>query len=400
MESQRQTRSLSGITREEIYGLIWERPVVAVAANLGVSAPAIVHHCKKHEVPRPPRGYWARKEAGKNPRKKPLPPTREEVFLEAAEKPAKKALRLPVPGTVLHPLAIELLTAIRAGNVASDGRVNIRLASIPKADVTKALAERTAVAFHVLIERAGSLGIVLGKSRSDYSGGFFRKGHDRLYLKIEEGMTQQAEVHPGGSRTAGWQYRPERKTPSGLLAFSLSKESWEYGQAKRWSENEHGSLEKALAQVASEICRHFAETHRQRVREAIEREKQRVEWQRLNEEHRRQMVIRQQQEAEEKHVRSLVAIRREREENLLKAAESWHRHRRTEEFIGACESRWRDAQADRLTVEQERWLEWAREINHGLSPFGADYPNPTGDGSFDVEAVPFGGPYPEVRKFP
>lgn len=391
--------SLSTLTREELYELVWSKPATAIASDFGISDVAVAKHCKKHEVPRPSRGYWAKKEAGRNPRKQALPPTKAESFLKAAEKPTAKSFHLPSAGSNLHPIAAELMAAIRSGRPDSDQRVRVREATVPEVEISKVLAERTASAFHVILEQTEPLEIFFRKSQSSYSGGHFRRGQDRLYFKIEEILIEKP-ANGRGRRYVGWQGLREQKVPSGRLEFSLSTESWMYRDAKKWSEDDKASLESILAQLVREIRRHFAEALKRRAKEAIEREKQRVEWERQHKEYLRKEAIRRQKESEERHLKSLDSAKQGREEDLVKAAEWWHRHQAAEEFLAACERRWRDAQDQSITREQEAWLLWAREIIAGLSPFPSGYPDPSKDGAFDSEEVPFGGPYPETRDFP
>ncbi len=65
------------LTRMELYSLVWQKSAVKLAREFGVSDVAIAKACRRHKIPRPPRGYWARREAGKQVRRPPLPnPTR------------------------------------------------------------------------------------------------------------------------------------------------------------------------------------------------------------------------------------------------------------------------------------------------------------------------------------
>jgi hypothetical protein len=54
-----------GLTRRAMYDLVWSRPMTKVAADLGISDVALKKICDKHRVPTPPRGYWAKQDAGK-----------------------------------------------------------------------------------------------------------------------------------------------------------------------------------------------------------------------------------------------------------------------------------------------------------------------------------------------
>ena len=61
------------VTREELYQLVWSEPVVKVATRFGVSDVAVAKACRKHNIPLPGRGYWARLEAGQKLKRPPLP---------------------------------------------------------------------------------------------------------------------------------------------------------------------------------------------------------------------------------------------------------------------------------------------------------------------------------------
>ncbi len=47
------------LTREELYNRVWSKPMVHVAADLGISDVMLAKLCKQKDVPRPQRGYWA-----------------------------------------------------------------------------------------------------------------------------------------------------------------------------------------------------------------------------------------------------------------------------------------------------------------------------------------------------
>ena len=64
------------LTRETLYELVWAEPVARLAKRWGVSDVAVAKWCRKLNVPRPGRGYWARVQAGHKGGKRPLPPAR------------------------------------------------------------------------------------------------------------------------------------------------------------------------------------------------------------------------------------------------------------------------------------------------------------------------------------
>jgi len=60
---------LSRYKRERLYEEVWSKPTQLVAAQYGVTDVAIAKACRHLKIPKPSRGYWAKKEAGV-----PVPP--------------------------------------------------------------------------------------------------------------------------------------------------------------------------------------------------------------------------------------------------------------------------------------------------------------------------------------
>jgi hypothetical protein len=59
--------------RSKLYDEVWTEPVTLVSKRYGISDVALRKICQKLAVPLPPRGYWARIEAGSQPRRPTLP---------------------------------------------------------------------------------------------------------------------------------------------------------------------------------------------------------------------------------------------------------------------------------------------------------------------------------------
>jgi hypothetical protein len=70
------------VRREELYQQVWAEPMTKVSARHEVSGNYLARVCEYLNVPRPPRGYWARLSAGKAPKRPPLPDARPGEVLE------------------------------------------------------------------------------------------------------------------------------------------------------------------------------------------------------------------------------------------------------------------------------------------------------------------------------
>lgn len=61
------------LSRQALYELVWRKAKTEVAKEFGVSDVALGKACKKANIPVPPRGYWAMREAQQRRLRNPLP---------------------------------------------------------------------------------------------------------------------------------------------------------------------------------------------------------------------------------------------------------------------------------------------------------------------------------------
>lgn len=60
--------------RQELHDLVWSEPLANLAPRFGMSDVALTKICKRHGIPIPGRGHWAKLKAGKPSPRFPLPP--------------------------------------------------------------------------------------------------------------------------------------------------------------------------------------------------------------------------------------------------------------------------------------------------------------------------------------
>ena len=53
------------VSRRELYRQVWSTAMTRLAKKYGLSDVGLAKICRKHDVPRPARGYWAKKQYGK-----------------------------------------------------------------------------------------------------------------------------------------------------------------------------------------------------------------------------------------------------------------------------------------------------------------------------------------------
>lgn len=49
---------IKDLSRKELYDLVWQKPIIQVAKEYGLSDRGLGKLCAKYQIPVPPRGYW------------------------------------------------------------------------------------------------------------------------------------------------------------------------------------------------------------------------------------------------------------------------------------------------------------------------------------------------------
>ena len=63
-EQTRKRPRVHRISRKDLYRLIWSEPITALAERFGISDVGLAKVCRRSDIPAPPRGYWAKTDAG------------------------------------------------------------------------------------------------------------------------------------------------------------------------------------------------------------------------------------------------------------------------------------------------------------------------------------------------
>ena len=65
-----------GVNREDLFKEVWAEPMTTIAKRYKVSSSFLARVCKRMNVPRPPRGYWAKLKVGRTTPQPQLPDAR------------------------------------------------------------------------------------------------------------------------------------------------------------------------------------------------------------------------------------------------------------------------------------------------------------------------------------
>lgn len=366
--------TLAELSREEIYQRVWSISMVQLAQEFGISDVALKKHCKKRNIPTPARGYWARIEARQRIKKPRLPKAAVPENLRP-----DSAGRSPWPthrrGWCQRARIFE--ETLHKKKIGYRGLIDLE---DPRFVETSIMPDRIADAariFHTLLVVAEPAGCLFKPYHGTYQSGYFLIGQDKIRIVI-----QDADYH----RIA--QYKVNRQVePKGKLMLVLGDHGYLRDEKKSWLETEFPDLKALTEAAATALTTYGIKLARQR---AIEREEQKIS-------HAKWLVECEEKEKRD-HESAMDRVDRQRVHDLLIAAE-WERlYENAAHLVRKTEAGW--LELGPLSPAQRAWLDWARRSTAPLSIRSAAFPIVDEDGPFDRASVPFGGPYPPVRKFP
>lgn len=354
------------LTRKELYDMVWERPVIKVAAEFDVSDVAIHKICRKHNVPVPPRGYWAKLAAGKTVHRTPLPKEVKERLdhIEIVGSPAKQ-----LPQAVLDAQTQGFALEAAAGNPSQDPNTIPEILTLrktldrakPKKDgfvriaskrqfsicVTPATRKRAQLALERIVGAALARGY---KLISSDAGLALKIDGEQISIAVEE-TTKRVPHVPTAAETSKME-RWDRKYQEKIRRHEWVS-TWDKPEIPEFDEVPSGQL---LVEIDRAHCwdglrRRFRDGKRQRVENLAEK------------------IV-----SAAAACAAAAIERKEEAERRQQEREEHEKHRQEQERL--------------RTLEEKRWefleskREWLEKAKH-LERFVADY-----NDSFEQEEIP------------
>ncbi|WP_343517712.1 hypothetical protein [Sphingomonas sp.] len=169
---------------------MWSKPVTHLAKEFGLSDVAIHKICRKHEVPTPPLGWWAKKAAGKPVAQAPLLPATkgisDRITIAApelrGETAAVAAVReearirasddLPDENVGPDPIVERTLEVLRRATPAPNGLATSSGPDVIHCEVAPASIERLGMILGKIVAAASRQGFILqeGARRAQFAG--------------------------------------------------------------------------------------------------------------------------------------------------------------------------------------------------------------------------------------
>jgi hypothetical protein len=296
-------------TREHLYEQVWSRPMIHVAKDYGLSDRGLAKLCTRHEIPVPPRGYWAKKAHGHNVKQPPLPPPShphldrieiapgppapvpkqgaESIPEIAFEQQPENRIEVATEVSRFHPFVRRTRAALRQ---AKPGDRGLLFPAGPCLDVcvSKAQVARALRLMDALVRALDSRGYspaLLEKGR----GLFVRVMGQTLSITLIERTVQQprkAREYEQWALDHGHRRgQPYDLVPSGLLSLRIGDKWWRHDELK---DTPHHPLENALNRFIVRLVRvAVREKAAREARERRQREDEAAEARRRVEEEKR-----------------------------------------------------------------------------------------------------------------
>ncbi len=364
-----------------MYDLVWSRPMIKVAEELGISDVALKKICEKHRVPSPPRGYWAKKEAGKpvkqvsfhhtadpnderiviqGSRNNLLPEIRvlldQEQQLRKAKPKSRPAAEPAVTEPVrdVHTAVASTAHALRRGKPDADGVVraigdDLCGIEVGASSIERMIAGLDGIAWGLkarglTMEPAGSgMRVTIAQDVVTFSLSerVERQDHTPTAEELAREERRRKKVERE-ARFGRWSFEQERAYPAfdfirtGQLSVQIA-EQYVGGLRRSWRDGRRQRLENLVDDIVGGIVMYLAGVKAKRE----EHERWQREWRR------------------QEHLRTLARARDDREKNRRDFLQRFVTISKEVDELHSLLSKLRPLMAGRASGELGRMIEWA-----------------------------------------
>ncbi len=354
------------IEREELFKQVWNKSMVQLAKDYGISDVGLRKICKRLDVPTPPQGYWARKYRKGPPKLPPTQgPTYHDLVIDLSEpepppKPEhldsrsakliayeqKQQNKVKIKKKLGNPHRLATMTKRQLAEAEPD-RYN-RLCSWWKdgmgVSVCKESVNRTLLILDAVINAMEKRGYSV---KSTEGKGEVTILDEKISFAISEKVSRyEPKISPEEKVKNPYKYYDRYAYKStGTLALSIWLGS--YSAWRTWQDSRKRTVEECLQDFMIGLIEAAEATKRSRLEKQLREERWRIE--------RENEYARQRQEGQEKAQR----------EELDQFVTNWHKAKRIREFLSAVEEQRSPIEA---SSELAGWIIWVSNYADVLDP--------------------------------
>lgn len=354
--------------REDLYKKVWEKVLVQVAADYGLSDNGLKKICIKMNIPIPYTGYWAKLKHGKDVFQTPLPNLKpgdlETYKLEIEVKKKIELLerydklitmeedlenKITVPHKIgrYHPIAKLTKEGILKDRVSIyDPFLRVHRGKVFNLTVSPNTVNRATLILNTFLVELEKRGFIIRTAHDETDWAETKIVFEDQFFEIELREIAKIESREKINSYTRQKEFEKIKIPTGMLKLEL-KHYWG-SQTALVKDNKKLKVEDQLNHFI--ICLYRIINYE--VKRNIEREKERkieavrqIEAQRLATERKREQ---------------------DRTDNLLKLSDEWNRVKYISTFLDEMEVAMKEKNL--LTEEKKDWLRWARNKMKSMNP--------------------------------
>ncbi|MGZ8983001.1 MAG: hypothetical protein ACXW11_03485 [Methylotenera sp.] len=309
------------LSRSQLYELVWSKPITTLAKEYGFSDVGFSKICRRHNIPLPPSGYWARVSAGFKVPKPPLPhPHRDgtvyippmastsddaviqkKIHLAKEKSEIERIVNIPIPQQIIDPhkftqntqlyfekLIKKIESAQKSKSLPSNymsivesvyrGRLVCHEAGCFNVSVSESLVDRAISFLDGLVKELESRDFKIKSDRDEKAGNFVGaiKDNEHISFKISEGYKYQDIKKDSKHRTEldRLLYSGKEPVPTGKLTFSVFACEMQIG--RNWTDGKR-LIEAELPAIVHEFISLVPCQKQRRIDEAIRKEQREEE---------------------------------------------------------------------------------------------------------------------------
>ena len=362
------TPVLSDLQRDDIYQLIWSKPVSRLAVELNIKAHRLARLCDELQIPRPSSAYWALLRMGRFAQKEQLPELDAAAQAEVAafrnqffDSPPPSAVPIkqmqPVVSTVvtekptrLHELVRTTRDRLRKKDRGNDGILAVDKSCCLDLRVTWDSVDRALKILDTLLKQWESIGGTVRIGRSQYNNSFVTELElegDSAAIALFETVRR---VTIEKKTSYGWTTREYKFEPTGKLTLQIDE--YTASQRRTWADGKRQRLEDML------------DSFIQGVKAILE----------LNRIRRRDQECVKRQELAVAAVRKVADDREQQRtkwrEELLSSIKRWKEAEAIREYLGVLQKKL-DSGVLKLADDEgfAEWKKWALSHVNNIDPF-------------------------------
>lgn len=366
------------LSRANLYELVWSKPMISLAPELGLSDVGLAKMCRKHRIPTPGVGYWSKKESGKHVSRRRLPALKnpalefvlirprqdrdgevvDSVIRKAVEYERQEDSRIEVGEELSAPHQLVRLTEASIKNVSADedGLVRPRSIKALELSVSPANIDRALRTLGSLLKAMEDRGyrIEVDSDRNPNASSLVLHG-ERVRFDIKEVLRREERVAPTQSSVSSYRWLENTHydfIPTGRLSLRIL----EFGRdnlRRTWTDGKSQRIEGCLNAFLISALK-VADAIKQRERQFREEREQRDRLQ-----------------AERAERERLLTEEGERRRMLFDEVRRWNLSTQIRRYLEEVkETGPHEGVADSPCQKDERWLAWAARVADELDPLG------------------------------